>query len=145
MGILCLDQIKFSINGTDLTLLRHQNNKTVWYKGYFHAKKLLFFWILSKEGRGAKRIQHENVAQVWVTESEFCLGFTLASSRQRLSCRITHCKTDKKFFWKSELKHFFLVLSYEIYYPANSYSTKHASQEGSLTGRSQETPCTDRN
>ena len=90
-------------------------------------------------------IQDENVVQVWVTESEFCLGFTLASSRQRLSCRITHCKTDKKFFWKSELKHFFLVLSYEIYYPANSYSTKHASQEGSLTGRSQETPCTDRN
>ena len=59
------------------------------------------------------------------------MGFTLASSRQRLSCRITHCKTDKKFFWKSGLKHFFLVLSYEIYFSLNSYSTKHASQKGS--------------
>ena len=54
-----------------------------------------------------------------------------ASSRQRLSCHITHCKTDKKFFWKSELKHFFLVLSYESYFSPISYSTKHASQEGS--------------
>ena len=66
---------------------------------------------------------------------------------QQIPATVSHyiVKQTRKFSGSQCWSIFFLVLSYESYFSPISYITKHASQEGFLTGQSQETPCTDRN